>query len=1743
MKGRRQDLELRGDMFTAGAPKPVPEDEYSGALDLSDLLDQVERGEGGEQPPPALVDNPSLLWGVHSGLHSSLLSTSMPTGTSDAWQTLAEEFAEESREATDEIMSSALMAEAGRILVDRLGRREDGQLLLRNSGSAIARTLLDLRSGSDDSVAEELAELERIGSDSKQDGDERAAAWIEFGMLCEESMGNRKRALEAYREALAIMPEHREALMLASEAAAITGARELARDLMRRRIKLCTSSREKVSMLLELADLTEIGPEGAADIDDEAQASELRLMLVQEAHDTDPFEETALRRLIRLVSATGDAVRLGHLYRHLADISEDPLSASTALHLAFLTLADSREPVDDLVRELAARDPRTPDGSDMLAPLSEVAMYIEQRVASGDAEGLPTNLHVLDRVARTLDAPREQALVREQMARIRRETLRRMIDENPDPEDTVTGLPKLSEDRKDLVRALESDLRFCLVHLPEHRWVRDALAELLEYTGDHSGLVVHLDEWARTVASGPGRAAILLQLGGVHENLRQDLPRAAEVYELAVAEDPDNPSCLRALGRVYEKMRRWPQAVANLQRQADETEDGPERLAALRRVAAMAQHELEDVDLAIATLEEVTRLDPDDLLALFQLAALCRAENRTPVLVTTLQNLVERLDDDVSRTSVLVELGEVLELSLKRRDAARDAYERALRLTPGYTPALRALGRLYRDNMDLDALLGLHEPAVDSVTDPAMLALKAARVCLDELQDHDRAIEYLWRSYRLNPDLYPARELLLQLLTVNNRIQEAYDLLRAYEVPEPTALLADYHYRLGLLAEALARAAAAEARAGAGGARAGAAEARAGAGAGSETVDSKRQELAAMRLDAALQHYRAALAAQPDHGLAAERSRRLLVAHHDHANLVRLLEGLAENSSGPPQAVLLTQLARLQATGPGIKLRTQSQAAQAARRTYEQALQRAPGDPVVRREFETLLRFIDDRQTLPSIYLQIARASDDTHFRATLLVEAAELLLDEGRVQGDSAPPPERLAEDRQLAANAILEALHADPGNPYAVRHLERLLSEPKSPLPAMEAVSARAVRAQSDAERAIFYLESAELLERAGAVDPARRAYEAALDAMPGLVPAELGVVRLAQAREAALPRTMIEAPTVSLHNLMAEARDAAVRAGASGDPAEANTALEILRGILDRDPSHRDALGLARGLVNQLGDPQPALTLLTNVFPRVRDRDTRYELALLLAEHSGELDAGVRYLEAAVEANPEGKQALHELVRCHRQLGRDREAAETTERLLALYEPGEPSAIDLRMGLAASLASEPGNLERALGHAGVVLEARPNDARAVTLMADLLERNNSLVEAAHLLDRLRSRERDRGKLHDIQLRQARLLANAEGHLGEALSAAERAVRINPGHREGVALLTELLARAGQRERLADYLPSIRGAMISKITRASVSLRDLQLLTQISRDHRPMLAATAEAVAFAIDPGPGVAPAEHLRAATRNGLGRVLQATDLRARLLAPTELPELHELLIAMDPVLSRMTNDFAVLSESDGIALPPGVDARGFETLVRQWAGLVGLGPPLLTAANSHNACVLIPTATPLLRIGSNLWMQGDPQAWRGLAAVALARHGWSAGLFRALPPIDMDLLLATSFETVRVFNAITADPDPRRLQELSAQLGKHLPRRNRKVLERVCTSLSGYAFAPSATARATLASDLRLAALITGDPGGALGAACLLDGVAGGSLKQRLNRSSLAQNLLAFLLSDDFLELRGVACAS
>jgi cellulose synthase operon protein C len=1682
------EFEINADLLKGGIPSLI-EDTESGLIDLTHLVEEDQPG----RRPPSLVDDPSILWPSHSGLHSSLLSTTTPTESAEAWQALVEELAEESRLCGDKALEGTMLAEAGRILVDRLGRQEEGELLLRRSSSPVADVLRKDTERGTSSLAAELSTLEAVANDTANDVETRAAAWIEFGQLCEERTSNRRRAFEAYSRAIEVLASDDAprvtsivALSLAAETAMLLDETELAEQYVREQLRLTTSTRQRVALLLQLAELS--------------NDPEERVIILEQAHQAEPAEEAVLRRLSRALSAAEDRDQLGQLYRDLAQVAEDPISASTALHLAFLTLAEGGHPVNDLVLELANRDADGSEGADMLAPLAEVALYVEQRIAAGDdSRGLPHNESVLERLSRCLDDPREQALVREQLARLRLRHLREQEANAPAPRDPGTGLPRLSEDRAILADKLEADLRFCLVHLPEHRWIREALAELLAMRANLPALILHLQEWARTQTAGPGRAAILLRLGGVHERMRRDLPRAAEIYELAVAEDPENPNCLRALGYVYEQMRRWPQAVASLRRQADESADDSERLAALRRVAALAEQELGDIDLAIAALEEIAALDPDDLRSLYQLAKLCRSHRRPTVLITALDLLVHRVDDPVARTALLVELGEVQELQLKQRSSAQTCYERALALTPGYTPALRALSRLYRDNGDLDALLGLLEPDVDTVTDPAVLSLKAGRVALDELGDLDRAIAYVQRAYETNPDLGPAREQLFAMLTTKGRMDEAYDLLRAQETPKSPALAADHHYRLGLLAEAVAR------------------RSSAGAPARRSRQGGSSDEPPTLE-SAALQHYRSALLQQPDHGLAFERSRRLLVAHNDTANLIRLIESLLQAGGDDARTVHLVHLGRLHVA--------EARASDAARRAYEEAFDSAPDDPIVRREFEALLRLLGDRRSLPALYLRAAETTDDTHFKATLLVEAAELLLTTGE------------DEDHAVAGQAILDALKVDPGNPYAVRHLERLLSEPESTFVIKDAVSARAVRAQSEAERAIFYVESAELLERVGAWSQARRAYLAAKGALPNLAAADLGLARTSSENRRA---TTAQSVRTSIHVLVAEARDAAVRAG-RGDANARARAIRIIGEILQRDPTNRDAVGLARTLAGQVGDAAPLLEILSRTFQRIDDADLRYELGLFLGESSLALEEAVRYYDAAAEAKPDGRRALRGLVNSYRQMGDDARAAAATERLLELFEPGEPSAIDLRMGIASFLSSAPETLPRALEHARIVFQARPDDPKAIALMADLLERSGHKTEAADLLVRLADRERNRDRLHDIHLRRARLLADVPDKQAAALAAVERAATLAPGNRDTITLLVEQLDRSGQSARVANYLQPIRSALLANVGRGAVSLRDLKLLARVSSKAKPELSRMANAVLQAIEPSAMVAKSDWPSPPPGPGLRRVLDSATLRTDLYASGEPPQLHGLLQSIDGVVARLGREFPVVSATDIAAMPAELDVTPLREHATRLSSQLGIRVPRLGASGTHNAVVLLQDPIPVLRIGTNLWNQGDVASLRGLIALAAARHALGAPRARALSGTNLDLLLSACFEVVEVFNPMTAETDPRRLRDLVVQLRNLLPQRQRKALEQACQAMASHAFDAGNTTRATTATDLHVAALMSGDLVGCIGAACLLDGVVGGSLKGRVNRSRTAQELLAHLISDEFLQAVTVAHA-
>src|SRR5690606_29083597 len=243
----------------------------------------------------------------------------------------------------DEALKSALICEAGRILIDWLGRREEGEALVRRSRSPLAeRTLSNEETGAD-SLALELLRLEQSGEDEGLSPEERAAAWVELGLLCEERMPTRERALAAYRRALELVPDHPVAARLAAQACMLDAQREEASEHLRTIIAHTSSSEYRVALLLDLADLVEDPEE--------------RLIILEQARQAQPTEEAVLRRLSRALAAVGDWEHLAELYRDLSRLAEDPISASTASHLAFLTMLEAGGPVDDLIADLAKQRP------------------------------------------------------------------------------------------------------------------------------------------------------------------------------------------------------------------------------------------------------------------------------------------------------------------------------------------------------------------------------------------------------------------------------------------------------------------------------------------------------------------------------------------------------------------------------------------------------------------------------------------------------------------------------------------------------------------------------------------------------------------------------------------------------------------------------------------------------------------------------------------------------------------------------------------------------------------------------------------------------------------------------------------------------------------------------------------------------------------------------------------------------------------------------------------------------------------------------------------------------------------------------------------------------------------------------------------------------------------------------------------------------------------------------------------
>ncbi|HSP18813.1 MAG TPA: tetratricopeptide repeat protein, partial [Myxococcaceae bacterium] len=132
-------------------------------------------------------------------------------------------------------------------------------------------------------------------------------------------------------------------------------------------------------------------------------------------------------------------------------------------------------------------------------------------------------------------------------------------------------------------------------------------------------------------------------------------------------------------------------------------------------------------------------------------------------LVGVLERHIQLAMDAQEQADIMVDAGEVLRTHLHQTDKAADAFQAALGVFPGHTPALHALGTLYERSGNWPfALEMLHQEAQALGNDPRAVEVlhRMGKINEDMLQDVSSAKACYSEALRIDPEALPSLQAL-----------------------------------------------------------------------------------------------------------------------------------------------------------------------------------------------------------------------------------------------------------------------------------------------------------------------------------------------------------------------------------------------------------------------------------------------------------------------------------------------------------------------------------------------------------------------------------------------------------------------------------------------------------------------------------------------------------------------------------------------------------------------------------------------------------------------------------------------------------------------------------------------------------------------------------------------------------------------------------------------------------------------
>jgi tetratricopeptide (TPR) repeat protein len=275
----------------------------------------------------------------------------------------------------------------------------------------------------------------------------------------------------------------------------------------------------------------------------------------------------------------------------------------------------------------------------------------------------------------------------------------------------------------------------------------------------HEDLLEILQKEAEVTADPTIAAWLHYQAARLLREQMGDDDKALGALQRALALTPGNHMVLAEMAHIHENLMRWQELVDVYQQQVQVITDRQELVSLYFKLANIWEEKLFNEDKAIENYRKVVELNPNYLPALQGLGKLFYRKGQWEDLVQMYEIELRETHEPRQKAVKLYKLAEILEERLSRDEDAIQRFEQCLELTPGYLPALKALGRLYSKYNRFESLIGMYENelVVSADNDQSVFLLdKIGTLWEEKLNNIDKAIETYQRILENSPNYLPA---------------------------------------------------------------------------------------------------------------------------------------------------------------------------------------------------------------------------------------------------------------------------------------------------------------------------------------------------------------------------------------------------------------------------------------------------------------------------------------------------------------------------------------------------------------------------------------------------------------------------------------------------------------------------------------------------------------------------------------------------------------------------------------------------------------------------------------------------------------------------------------------------------------------------------------------------------------------------------------------------------------------------